>query len=75
MVLELKDKLTKTELGTNAKENKKSTNISQENVVKEEAYEALINLGYKRSDAKSIIEKVYETDMKVEDVIKKALVR
>lgn len=75
MVLELKDKLTKTELGTNAKENKKSTNISQENVVKEEAYEALINLGYKRSDAKSIIEKVYENDMKVEDVIKKALVR
>ena len=75
MVLELKDKLTKTEIGVSAKENNKTGDNAKENVVKEEAFEALINLGYKRSDAKSIIEKVYESYMKVEDVIKKALTR
>lgn len=74
MVLELKDKLTKLEVGTNIKENK-NIKTDNNNTVKEEAYEALINLGYKRADAKSIIEKVYENGMKVEDVIKKALVR
>ena len=75
-VLELKDKLIKQ--GENLKTSKTKTQIKNEeenSQVKDEAYEALINLGYKRQDAKQIIEKVYEEGMTIEEVIKKALIR
>lgn len=75
-VLELKDKLTKQAEGTDSTKVKEAKKEKEENnKVKEEAYEALINLGYKRQEAKTIIEKVYEEGMTLEDLIKKSLMR
>lgn len=74
LVLELKDKLIKD--GHSVDDKSTKVKAREENKeIKDEAYEALLNLGYKRADAKSIIEKVYEDNMSLEDLIKKALTR
>lgn len=72
LVLELRDKLLKTNTLTeiNEKEDKE-----EKSEVKKEAFEALVNLGYKRQDAKSIVDKTYESGMTLEDLIRKALTR
>jgi len=62
LILELKDKLC-LEGGM----------TSTSNSVKEEAYEALISLGYKKGDSKKIIDKIYKKGMNIEEVIKAAL--
>ena len=79
LVLELKDKLTKQGFGLENNNSGKTTKISknkdEEKQVKDEAYEALLNLGYKRSDAKNIIDKIYESGMTLDELIKKSLTR
>lgn len=76
LVLELRDKLMKqnTDLDTTKVKAAKAQK-SENNEVKEEAYDALVNLGYKKQDAKQIIEKSYADGMTLEELIKKCLTR
>lgn len=56
MVLELKDKILKLDLGEMAAEG--ASGIEKDSAMKEDALSALVNLGYKNAAAKNAIDKV-----------------
>ncbi|MCQ2979069.1 MAG: Holliday junction branch migration protein RuvA [Clostridia bacterium] len=77
LVLELRDKLMKQgiEAGDNTKVREAKKAKEENNEVKQEAFDALVNLGYKKQDAKAVIDKSYEDGMSLEQLIKKCLTR
>ena len=77
LVLELRDKLMKQgiEAGDNTKVREAKKAKEENNEVKQEAFDALVNLGYKKQDAKTVIDKSYEDGMSLEQLIKKCLTR
>lgn len=72
LILELRDKLMKQGETASTTSIKKA---KEDKDVKEECFEALVSLGYKRNESKAIIEKVYKPGMNLEDLIRKALTR
>lgn len=74
MILELKDKIKKQELETNAtsqKEELQKAVIKDENI--NEAISALQVLGYTKKEIEKAFEKINLSEMDVEDIIKKGL--
>lgn len=74
MVLELKDKILKIDLGEIAEEG--SPGRERDDAMKEDALSALVNLGYKNAAAKTAIDKVVaETsgDLSLDILLKEAL--
>ncbi|MBR4950262.1 MAG: Holliday junction branch migration protein RuvA [Clostridia bacterium] len=72
IVLELKDKITKEQM-ENAVSTDLTSSDTSENVVSE-TIAALVVLGYSKSEAQSVLNKIsYSQNDKTEDIIKKAL--
>ena len=68
IILELKDKITKTSIQTHI-----SSDLN--NTIKNESLSALVNLGFNRNQAEKIVQKILKenSECQVEDVIKYAL--
>ncbi|AEV67886.1 Holliday junction branch migration protein RuvA [Acetivibrio clariflavus] len=73
IVLELKDKINKTELVSSFGEKDQAADEIKDNSRFSEAVSALIVLGYTASEANKAVASVYREDMDIESVIKNAL--
>ncbi len=73
IILELKDKIDKTDLGASFNEKDEGSVIGKDNSRASEAISALIVLGYTASEAGKAVASVYSDDMELEAVIKNAL--
>jgi len=73
IILELKDKINKTELASSFSEKAQDSDEVKDNTRFSEAVSALIVLGYTASEANKAVASIYKEDMDVELVIKNAL--
>ena len=73
IILELKDKINKTDLVSTFVDKGESVNVSEDNSRVSEAISALIVLGYTASEANKAVASVYSEDMDLELIIKNAL--
>ncbi len=73
IILELKDKINKTDLVSTFIDKEESVNVSEDNSRVSEAISALIVLGYTASEANKAVASVYSEDMDLELIIKNAL--
>lgn len=71
IILELKDKL-KTENAISKQDEQLKTAINQDEIT-DEAVSALLVLGYNRKQIEDALQKIEQKDLKIEDIIKKAL--
>jgi Holliday junction DNA helicase RuvA len=74
IILELRDKLVKIDAGTAEQAPRDTT--APADVVREEALSALVNLGYKKNRAKTVVDRVFDEaphTMNLEQALKKAL--
>ena len=72
IILELKDKMVKIEV-----EESPELNISQDNIIREEALQALVTLGFTKGSGEKVITKILKQnagqDISVEEIIRLAL--
>ncbi|NLL07289.1 MAG: Holliday junction branch migration protein RuvA [Clostridiaceae bacterium] len=73
IILELKDKINKTDLVNTYVDKEDSVNVNKDNSRISEAISALIVLGYTASEANKAVASVYSEDMDLELIIKNAL--
>lgn len=73
IILELKDKISKMDIGASLKEGNEASVIEKDSSRASEAISALIVLGYTAAEASKAVASVYSDDMELEDVIKNAL--
>ena len=73
IILELKDKINKTDLVSTYIDKDDSVNVSKDNSRVSEAISALIVLGYTAYEANKAVASVYSEDMDLEIIIKNAL--
>jgi len=73
IILELKDKIDKTDLVASFNEKDEAIAVSKDNSRVSEAISALIVLGYTASEASRAVSSVYSDDMELEAIIKNAL--
>ncbi|MGB4547828.1 MAG: helix-hairpin-helix domain-containing protein, partial [Syntrophales bacterium] len=74
IILELRDRLVK--IDTETAEQTPRDKIAPLDVVREEVLSALVNLGYKRNRAKTVVDRVFDEapqTMNLEQALKKAL--
>lgn len=73
MILELRDRVIKLDTGTVREETKEESPLD---TIREDALSALVNLGYKKSHAKSVVDRIVDSagqPLALEEVLKRAL--